>query len=365
MHFQPFGKISSRRWDRVAPQKNAAVATGFHVTPLDVQKKVFVLLGASHDADGQPATDEETVLHAPRLFRRIDVHPAGEVFAVEEGFEGGWVFREDAGACDENRRRRHPPSGNAIFGVEHTILARGWPSMLFDRKELEADGCADFEGGAGRGERPGGLIDFELNDAVGPLVPGKCPLTGGIDSESARRFSLGGSVAHKSEAACLRIHAVGDDAVVSTVRSVKELARGVHDEFRRRLSFSFVAHWKGGDGLNLRQHAALLIKLECGDAHRAFVDVVTKIAIGAERQMTGMRVGHCRCERRVICHERSFRGVETVNVNAVNPSVATERETISWGKVNAVSVWFLFLSQNRMLIHPRRRGQRSICRDCE
>ena len=121
MHFEPFGKVSSTRRDCVAPQKDAAVATGFHMAPLDVQEKVFVLLRASHDADGQPAADEETVFNAPCIFRRINIHPAGEVFAIEEGFEGGWVFCEEAGACDENRGRRHPPSGNAIFGVEHTI----------------------------------------------------------------------------------------------------------------------------------------------------------------------------------------------------------------------------------------------------
>ena len=90
-------------WDRsFAPGKHAGVAAGFHVSPFDVEDEVFVLFFRAHDSDGVARANEETVADEPGVFARVDVDPAGEVFAIEEGFEGGDLCGFGVGSCHES-----------------------------------------------------------------------------------------------------------------------------------------------------------------------------------------------------------------------------------------------------------------------
>jgi hypothetical protein len=85
-------------WFGIAPEEDAGVASGFHVSPFDDEDEVFILLGGAHDADGVAGANEEAVFDGPGFGRGVDVDPVGEVLAVEEvgeaevGGGGSWGF---------------------------------------------------------------------------------------------------------------------------------------------------------------------------------------------------------------------------------------------------------------------------------
>ncbi len=70
-----------------APHEYAGITPGFQVFPFYFQNKVFVLAVGAHHADGFPAADQDALLHLPGVFGGVHVHPAVEVFAVEERLE--------------------------------------------------------------------------------------------------------------------------------------------------------------------------------------------------------------------------------------------------------------------------------------
>jgi hypothetical protein len=72
---------------RIAPGEHTGIASRFHVHPLDVQDEILVLLHRAHDADGMAGTDEEPILDLPGVLRGVDVHPPGQVLAVEQVYE--------------------------------------------------------------------------------------------------------------------------------------------------------------------------------------------------------------------------------------------------------------------------------------
>ena len=71
----------------IAPGEDAGVSSRLHVSPLDVEDEVFILLGATHDADLADffaMADEQAIFDTPCFGRRVDIDPAGEVFAVKK-----------------------------------------------------------------------------------------------------------------------------------------------------------------------------------------------------------------------------------------------------------------------------------------
>jgi hypothetical protein len=84
------------------PDEDAGIATSLKVHPLDVEQEVLVFAFTAHDADGFAGAVKETFFDAPGIGAGIDVHPAGEVFAIEERF----VLGESAGGAGESEDGR-------------------------------------------------------------------------------------------------------------------------------------------------------------------------------------------------------------------------------------------------------------------
>lgn len=90
-------------WFGIAPEEDAGVAAGFHVSPFDEEDEVLILLFGTHDADGLAGADEEAIFDGPGFGRGVDVDPVAEVLAVEEICEaegGGFFLSEEGGEKD-------------------------------------------------------------------------------------------------------------------------------------------------------------------------------------------------------------------------------------------------------------------------
>ena len=83
LDLQTLGQSVAERL-RVAPSEYSGIATRFHMTPLDVQQEVLVLLLAAHHSDGLAFADKDAVLDVPSVRRSIDVDPTSQILPVEQ-----------------------------------------------------------------------------------------------------------------------------------------------------------------------------------------------------------------------------------------------------------------------------------------
>ena len=93
-----------RRADRrksIAPHKHAGVSALRHVPPFQFEDEIFVHPLRANHPDWPARGDQHAVAHAEGARRDVHRHPAGEVFAVEDGRER---FGSSAATTDMLRR---------------------------------------------------------------------------------------------------------------------------------------------------------------------------------------------------------------------------------------------------------------------
>jgi len=125
------GQAALRVGVGVAPGKDARVASRLHVHPLDVQDEVLVHAVGAHHANRLPGADQDPVAHGPRVGSGVDVHPAGQVLAVEQvlELERGWRLREGRGG-EEAEGKRERCSHGPMVTVERRREGRPRPRHL-------------------------------------------------------------------------------------------------------------------------------------------------------------------------------------------------------------------------------------------
>ena len=110
--------------------------------PFDVQHEVLVHPVAAHDADGLAGGHEHAVLDHPGVRGGVDVGPAGEVLAVEQGHPlGPWL-----GGRDERNEGAAAGKQEGTHGWRTLYSRRHW------RAEHRRTGARRTEDGAGRQE---------------------------------------------------------------------------------------------------------------------------------------------------------------------------------------------------------------------
>ena len=117
--------------------------------------------------------------------------------------------------------------------------------------------------------------------------------------------------------------------------------------------------------MDLLQGATAGIEGERGDGQRMLVDVIAELAVGAENQVARMRVSGGRREGRLRGTEFTRGGVKAIGVNAVEASIAAERELITRSELRGMTVRLLLWAQRRMLIDPSRRRELAVGTDGE
>ena len=83
LDLHPFWEAVSARLG-IAPEEDAGISPGFHVSPFHDEDEVLVLFFGAHHSDGLAGANEEAVFDRPGFRRGVDVDPMGQVPPIEE-----------------------------------------------------------------------------------------------------------------------------------------------------------------------------------------------------------------------------------------------------------------------------------------